>query len=240
MKNIKYLLLLFIIILISGCGADGGAAKLEQALENMSKISSAKIETEMNVAIEGYNIVMVIEEVVSENGESYTKNSTKMLGQENYNETYVIKNDDKILVYSGVNGKEWTYKMYDNVGMNNNSTPGGISSFASNYKSVKEVNSDIKGHTKLEVTIDKNEMAKKLDGEVGDVKFKLAKDLVMDVYIKDDYITKIKFNFEDSLQTSEDGTKTKYSFEFNISEHNNISDINVPQEILEQAKEASE
>ena len=34
MKNIKYLLLLFITILISGCGADGGAAKLDEALEN--------------------------------------------------------------------------------------------------------------------------------------------------------------------------------------------------------------
>lgn len=240
MKNIKYLLLLFIAILITGCGAKDGAEKLDRALKNMDNVNSSKIESETNVAIEGYSIIMMTEEVTAENGESYNKTTTKMLGQESYSESYVMVDDTDIIVYSGTNGKDWTYTVYKDAGLDQNLTSSGLGDYARNYKSVKEVSSDIKGHTKLEVTIDKDEMVKNLSSDSEEANFKLSKDLVMEVYIKDDYITKIKFNFEDELQVAEDGTKTKYSFEFNISEHNNIDKINIPREIIDNAKEANE
>ena len=239
MKNKKYLFMLFIIILLTGCGAGDGKEKLDKALENMSKVTSAKMETEMNVSIEGYSIIMNVEETFNEKGESYNKSTTKMLGQINYTETYVINDDDKTIIYSGKNGDNWTYQEYDNE-MNNTISTDGISSYASNYKSVKEVKSDIKGYTKLEVTIAKEDMMEKLKNGSEDAKFELADDLVMSVYIKDDYITKIMFNFEDEMQVAEDGTKTKYSFEFNISEHNNVGKINVPKSVISKSEKVTE
>lgn len=239
MKNTKYLLMLFIMILLTGCGAGDGKEKLDKALDNMSKVKSAKMETEMNVSIEGYSIIMNVEETFNEKGESYNKSTTKMLGQINYTETYVVNNDDKVVIYSGSNGDNWTYQEYDNE-MNNTISTDGISSYASNYKSVKEVKSDIKGYTKLEVTIAKEDMMEKFKNGSEDAKFELADDLVMSVYIKDDYITKIMFNFEDKMQVAEDGTKTKYSFEFNISEHNNVGKINVPESVISKSEKVTE
>ena len=97
MKNTKYILMLFIIILLTGCGAGDGKEKLDKALDNMSKVKSAKMETEMNVSIEGYSIIMNVEETFNEKGESYNKSTTKMLGQINYTETYIVNNDDKVV-----------------------------------------------------------------------------------------------------------------------------------------------
>lgn len=239
MKNKKYLFMLFIIILLTGCGAGDGKEKLDKALENMSKVTSAKMETEMNVSIEGYSIIMSVEEIFNEDGESYAKTVTKILGQTNYSENYVINDDDKTIIYSGKNGENWTYQEYDNKTTNITGSTEGISRYASNYKSVKEVKSDIKGCTKLEVTIDKEEMMKKLKNGTEDAKFEIADDLVMSVYIKDEYITKIMFNFVDELQVAEDGTKTKYSFEFNVSEHNNIGKIIVPEIVISSAKKVA-
>ena len=240
MKNIKYILILFVVVLVTGCGSGDGAAKLDKALENMSNVKSAKMETEMNVSIEGYSIIMNVEEIFNENGESYNKTTTKMLGQTNYSENYVIVEEDKLIIYSGENGENWTYQEYDNDSASIDISTDGISNYASDYKSVKEVKSDIKGCTKLEVTIAKEDMMKKFTNGTDEAQFELADDLVMTVYIKDEYITKIKFNFEDELQVAEDGTKTKYSFEFNVSEYNNVGKIIVPNDVLVNATKEAE
>lgn len=242
MKKLKYISLLLIVMLLAGCGSKDGSKLLEEALTNMENVESGTIETKMSVAIEGYALGINLTTNFADDGSSYTKSNSTVLGMSFTSETYTVVEGDTVYTYSTEDGEEWVYETVpldeytsgdidiDNVG-----------GFAKNYKSVKQVKSDRKGETKLEVIVDKDKMTESLasEQELGsEADLTFDEDLTMYVYIKDGYITGLTLDLTDAMSDTE--SLTSYSMEFTISNHNKMDKIEVPENIKKNAVKAEE
>ena len=240
MKRIKYLIVLSIMILLTGCGANDGSKILEEALTNMQNVNSGIMEVDVLVAMDGYSIDMRITNAFTERGDAHSSLTASVLGIDVKSESYTILDGDDYYIYTNDNDEGWTYEIIPvNEYVNDEMSVGMVSGFADNYKSVTKVKSDRKGETKLEVVVDKDAVMNALVfaqdlGEEAD--FELADDFVMNVYIKDGYITCISMNFTDILNIEESSIST-YTMNFNISEHNNVAEIAVPKDVYDNAKQ---
>lgn len=232
MKKIKYLLVLVIVVICStGCGKKSPEKILEDALNKMSKVNTFHSSTRMEAGSELYSQVIKIEGDYAINS-SHEKMVVTLAGNSGEREIYTVKKDDEWYSYSNENAKGWYYskeKVEDNRLTS-------IDKLSTNYKSVTKVTSEKKDYTKLEVVLD-NSKAKDVLGESGSMEgMDPTKDVIMNVYIKDGYIALIKMDLLNTL--TEDYAKdiTRYSMSIEWSHYNDIEEIEVPEEILENAK----
>ena len=239
MKHLKYISILFFLILMAGCGAKDGEKILEETLENMKEVESGTIKVEMNSVVDGYTIYIDTTTDFNKLGESHTITTSKILGFTFVNESYTIINDDKVYVYSNENEEQWIYEVFEKDDYEvSEMTVNGVGNLAKNYKSVKEISSDLEDHKKLEVVIDSKVMKEMLEQSQengAEANFELEEDLIMYIYVKDGYISKMMFNFEDASSADEENAKTTYAITFTILNHNKIDKIELPNNVEEQA-----
>ena len=240
MKKLKYLSLLFLLILITGCGSKDGTKVLEDALENMKNVESGTIGVEMDVSMDGYAISMDMTTDFNKEGESYSKTTSTILGFSFSSSTYTVINEDNMYIYSTEDGEAWTYSIVPKSDyISEDMTIENVGTLAENYKSVKEIKSDIDGHTKLEVVVDKDKMMESLNASQAagsDADFKLTEDLTMYVYVKDGYISRLVIDFTDAMNVADSESLTTYSMTFTISNYNKVDKIEVPEDIKEKAE----
>ncbi len=240
MKKIKILSLLFALLLISGCGSNDGTAKLEEALENMKNVESGTIGVDMNVNMDGYILSMNMNTSFTKEGDSYSKSTSSILGSTLTTEVYTEVVDDMVYIYTSNGDGNWYYEVMpkEEYKADNNVSMDAVGIYAENYKSVKEVNSDRKGHDRLEVVVDKDKFAEAMDEdpEVGDAVLNLTDDLTMYIYIKDGYVTGLKMDFADMMKLDESESTTNYTMDITISDHNKIDSVIIPDAIKDNAK----
>ncbi len=233
MKKLKYLsMLLITIICLTGCSEKSPEKTLEDALAKMKEVKTFKSSIQMEVGSDLYSQVIHIDGEYAENT-SHEKTKVSLAGNAGEEETYTLKKEGKFYVYSSINGKEWTYTVTD---IEEDSSINSIENIASNYKSLKKVESDKKGYIKLEIVLD-NVGAKEALGETGSMEgMDPTKDLIANIYIKDGYIAFMKMDLRNIL--TEDYAKdiTKYSMNFEWSDYNKIDELAIPKEIIENAK----
>lgn len=239
MKKLKYLSLLILLVLITGCGEKDGTKLLEEALENMKNVESGTIGVEMSVAMDGYAINMDMSTDFNKDGESHTTTTSTILGFSFSTEMYTVIKEDKMYIYSTEDGETWNYGIVPKEEyVSEDMTVENVGTFAENYKSVKQIKSDIDGHTKLEVVVDKDKMMESLAANQAagsDASFELSEDLTMYVYVKDGYISRLVIDFTDAMNVGESETLTTYSMAFTISNYNKVEKIEVPSSIEENA-----
>ena len=228
MKKLK-ILLLFIIILISGCGAKEGAKVLDEALENMNDVKSGIIEVEMDANVDDYPINVKMLTEFTEDGTVHTQEISTILDTSYEIDTYTIPNGDNFNVYYSEDGEEWYYEEISADEYDSDSAISSVGGYAKNYKSAKEVNSDLEGYTKIEVVIDKAEFIKLMSNDDGTV-LNITEDVTMYYYIKDGYVTGISYSFVDEAKTLGE-TSTTYSMNFKISNHNSADKIEIPEDL---------
>lgn len=238
MKKIKYFAILFVTMLVvTGCGgSSNGKEILDEALENMKKVDKASMAVELNMGNEQYSMNMKVEGDFDEkSGNAYFKTSASIFGMNIATESYTIEKDNKVYTYTSEDGKTWYYNVEDASNSNSMTDLGAATKYAGDYKSVKKVKSDIKDHTKLEVTIAKDTMNKLMSEAEDTESLKITKDLVMFVYVKDGYVTKISMDLTEVIDSEDMAGLTKYSMSITMSNHNNISDIKVPESVIDSA-----
>lgn len=239
MKKLKYLSILFLVILITGCGSKDGTKILEEALANMEKVESGTIVTKASVSVDGYALGMDLTTDFTKDGDTYTKSSSTILGMTFTSEVYTIVDGDTVYIYSTEDGEKWEYETLPaSEYISEEDTVSSVGGIASNYKKVTEVKSDKKGHTKLEVVVDKDKMAENLaaEQELGsEASLNFDEDLTIYVYVKDGYITGLVLDLSDVMSVGDSESATSYSMEFTISNHNKIDKIEVPELVKESA-----
>lgn len=237
MKKIKYLVILFITVLfVTGCGNNNAQKLLDEALENQKNVKNYSMETEMVLGtdIYSFNIKMTGDYDFDSKTSHYTT-TTSILGENMAIENYTLEKDGKTYIYASENGKDWVYSTGDSTDNPLNTINADVATkYAGQYKSVKEVKSDLKGHTKLEVTIDKSKMNEAL-GENNTNDLEVNKDLVMYFYVKDGFITKINLDLSGLIDAEAMEGFTKTSVSIVLSNHNKIEKITVPEDIINKA-----
>jgi hypothetical protein len=238
MKKLKNLVILFITILVvTGCDNDNGKELLDEAFKNMENVKSVAMVMEISMGNEQYNMSMKVDGKYDSNEKkSYFETTASLFGMAVTTKTYTVEKDDKEYAYSTEDGNIWTYTISDSnnkEGAMNEVTS--ATKYAKEYKSVKKVKSDLKGHTKLEVIIAKDTM-NNLMSETGESNsVVITNDLVMYVYVKDGYVTKIDMDLSNVIDSANMGGFTKYSMVMTMSDHNKIEAINIPEDAIKNA-----
>jgi hypothetical protein len=224
------------MLMVTGCGNTEGSKILDEALKNMEDVNKAKMSVELTMGNNQTSIIMKVDgDYDEESGNSYFKTTANVFGMNLVTESYTLKKDGKIYTYTSEDGKEWYYTVADESESNDMTDLGAATKYVNKYKSVKKVKSDIDGHTKLELVIDKkvmNELMAETNETAG---LEITKDLVMYVYIKDGYVTKMNMDLSSIIDSSDMGGLTKYSMSVSMSDHNKIDAITVPNEVIEKA-----
>lgn len=238
MKKLRYFAILFITMLIvTGCGNSDGKEILDEALKNMEKVNKATMSIELLMGNDQYSVDMKIAgDFDDETGNAYFETTASLFGMSMVTKSYTTEKEDKVYTYTSEDGETWYYTIEDASEATNSMTDlSAATKYAGDYKSVKKVKSDLEGHTKLEVTIAKDTMNKLMAETDEGAGLEITKDLVMYVYVKDGYVTKISMDLSKVIDSADMGGLTKYSMSITMSNHNKISAVTVPEDVIKNA-----
>lgn len=237
MKKKKYFgILLVVMLLLTACGNSDQVAQeeLDTALENMKNLESSHMSITMDIGTDDYTISTVVVGDYDKEGGSHSVVSMSLYGLEV--ESYTVVEDGILYTYTG-DEDDWTYTKEEYVSSNE---LGMVNSYVNDYKSVKKVTSDMDGATKYEVTIDKDVFQKAMEEVNGESTLTILNDLVAQIYVKDDYIVKLVMDLSNVLDADEMLGLTKYTVTIEISNHNSVENITIPEEIKKNATLADE
>ena len=233
MKVVKQMsIFFFCLFFLAGCG--NNTKELDKALENMQNLESAKISVQMEVGNEEYSMITSSTSEMVRNGEVMHSTTVLSLGGTSMaSESYAEKKDDKVYQYiTQDGGKTWAYTIEESIDTDANLDT--VHNLAGEYKKAKKVTSDIDGHEKYELTIDKDTMNEALEKEnAGGMK--LTSDLTIDVYVKSGYIVRMVLDLGKSVDTTELGGVNKIIMTILVSNPNEVEEIEIPNEVKENA-----
>ena len=272
-KNLKYFgFLLLTLLVITGCGKKDPKDQLIDAIKKTQQIDSTaiKVDGSGTIKTQGMTVELAAEVegelVIGKEAPAIHANyNLTAMGQNMTGELYSVVKDGKGYSYAN-DGKGWKVS---NSEFKVDEYKEAIKEFreekvdASYFKTVKEVNTDRKGYTKLEVTLDAEKINAKLEEEMkkeevkeelGNVDYKLEKDITFTVYLKNGYIAIVEYDLSDiandlvktfggtlsgenSSNMPEMEVTAKITIE--LDKQNNISKVEVPEEVIKNAKESA-
>lgn len=254
-KAVKYLSLLIMLLLVAtGCGSKKDPKEmLKEALNNMKDMKSTaiKMDIEMGINAEGLSLSMDmnVEGKMDEHGNTYSKTSASMFGYNQTEEGYIINKNGFTYTYTN-DGEGWEYTVEDYVEdeeLSDEELDKEIDKFLDTIKDIKEEKTDRDGYTKLVLTIDyakMNEILKETEETSEEVEFKLEKDMVLTIYIKDGYVAIIEMDVSDIMNQAmaEDGINMNMTAKLTLelNDFNKVDTIVLPQEVEENAVLESE
>ncbi len=224
---------------------------LDAATKQMSGLESATFDMKMEMlSSQGNTTANMKMDYMNATKQSHMTMNVNVLGLAMTEEAYTLVKDGEMYTYTHVTSPlmeedtGWTYETYpiSEYEDDNTESISDIQGLTSKYKQVVEVESDIEGTRRFQITLDKDSLTDtSLDSEV-----EVTKDFVVDVYVKDGYVVKIVMDltsvFADIVEEEEEEpvTITKYVVTLEISNHNQITNIEVPQDVLKNAKKVSD
>jgi len=232
MRNVKNLVVLFLVLLISGCGSKDEVKVLEESLENIKELKSGIIQIETSVTTNEYTSTSNITKKFDSNGNSYTKTINNFSESSISSAQYKIVENDYVYIYSNKNNQIWTYRILKQGDYIDKFSLVNIGNLIKNYNKLEEVDSDIDGHVKMEIQIDKDKMMEFLDENPEFIlvnNLELEQDLVMYIYEKDGYITRFVMKFNDGQSNA------SCSITYTISNQNQIEPIVISNDIKDSA-----
>ena len=234
MKKIKYLILfLFTSFLITGCG-NTSKEEVETALKNMKELKSSTVEVKTEVGSSEYAITtQTTTDLIKGGNVSHSTTKMDIYGTMIESESYTEKEGDTLYTYtSDDGGVTWTYT--EEESKDTTSDMDSINRLTENYKSIKKVKSNRSGETKYELTIDKSIFNDAITENEEDP-LELEKDVILTIYIKKGYITTMEMNLLDVVDAIKEEGISVYKMTFNISNHNQVDEIKVPEDIKKKA-----
>ena len=226
MKNtLKYLGTMFaMVLLMTGCGSKSAEDTFIEAIDKTNDVKSLKFAMKVDASVSAQGTTMGIGMNIEGEGAEEAAHLTgkvSVLGMGQEMEVYTLKKDDVMYTYKKDESGKWTYsKEAFNKEKKNTEE---VLKKLKEYKSIKKVKSDKKGYTKLE-----------------DVK--IEKNLVINVYIKDGYISIVSVDLTDLAKdlVKEQGYEVKATITMEMSKFNKVSKVTVPEEVINNAKEEVE
>lgn len=271
-RSLKYFgLLLLTVLVITGCGKKDPKDQLVDALKKTQKIESAAIKLDGTGSIKASG--MTVELSAGAEGEFvlckdvpaiHAKYNVNAMGQTMNGEAYLIVKDGKGYAYAN-DGKGWTVEETE---FEFDEYTKAIKEFreekidASYFKTVKEVKTDKKGYTKLEVTLDAEKLNAKLEEEmkkeevkeeIGEVNYKLEKDITFTAYLKNGYLAIVEYDLSDiatelyksfagafSTESNSNMPEMEISAKISIElDKQNNTKVEVPEEVTKNAKKTA-
>ncbi len=234
MKYVKIVAFTFLsMFILTGCQSKNADEILKEALDKTNNSNSYKMEVRTIVGSEEYSFQ---EKTIG----TYTKTSSHFVTQSFFAgstmdvENYTVEKDNKLYQYSsGDEGNTWGYSIYDIPNMRESLLF--LNSIVSITDTVKEVKTDLEGYKKLELVLDKKKANEKFSENSEIVGLDFSKDILVDVYIKDGYISKLELDFGDILNEEYKKDIEEYSMKFSYTDYEKVEEIEVPKDILEKA-----
>ena len=250
-RSLKYFsLLLATLLVLTGCGSKKDAKEqLNDALKKTgeAKSFSAKFEVKGNLSAQGSSTSIGLSGTgdinLKDTPSAHYTSKVSLLGMNSESEGQAVVKDNKVYNYT----KEedgWVYSTEDYKAEDFSTDK--LNTLADNAKTVKSVKSDKKGYTKLEVTIDKDKLSKSTEGlntaDLVGTDLKINKDLVVNVYIKDGYVSIIEIDLADLLKDALSGTGTEdmsvsATVSVELTNFGKVSPVTVPEDVEKNAKE---
>ena len=252
MKKVRNfaILMLSVLLVATGCGKNSNMSaedRLEKALNNLNKLDSFTVEmkVEAEAEVEGEEAVIDLDLTVE--AETNKKDEVNMYlaadltaeaaGEEvafDF-ETYILANEDEagIYAYSEEFLDDWYFLELDADDMDldfefNDDEEVDMDSF----KKIKEVKSDDKKLTKLEVKVDAEELSSD--------ELEVEEDVKMYFYIdKDNNLVKIEVDLTDMMESQEEVEFSKFDMVMEFSKLNDTK-VKVDEDIEEDAIELTE
>ena len=249
MKNtLKYLGTMFaMVLLMTGCGSKSAEDTFSDAIDKTKDVKNLHLAMKVDASVSAQGTTMGIGmNIEGEGGEeaAHFTGKVSLLGMEQEMEVYTLEKDNMMYSYQKDDEGNWTYTK-EAINKEEMDTEEVLKKLKE-YKSIKKVKSDKKGYTKLEVVYD----GKKLNEATSDetVKetlgqdVKIEKDLVVNVYVKDGYISIISVDLGDLAKdlVKEQGYEVKATITIEMSKFNKVNKVTVPEEVLNNAKEEVE
>lgn len=257
MKKLKYLIIMFLVVLISGCGNNDAKETLKEALQNMRNIENAalKIDADLGFDMEGTTLSMNVDMdmQMDKNKNVYANINVSFFGQSQQQEMYMINKDDKTYIYES-DGEIWTYSFVDyiesTIDLTDEEYEEMLEKLLDAMTEVKEEKTDKEGYTKLVVSVNYKKINQLLAtyNTESDTELKFDSDFELTLYLKDGYIYIVEMDMSNIINDmaklyGEDDEFTsslsqlditlKISFEF--YDINKINDIELPTEVEENA-----
>lgn len=264
MKDIKYfgLILVLFLVLITGCGKKDPDKQLKDAIEKTENAKSATVKFGLNYGIDMQGISFGVsftgeEDVYKKNEDNVSAHGTysmKTFGINQSTENYIVQKDGYLYTYFKDENGQWTYSKTEYKKDNeDNDYKGKVIKVLDSATKVKSEKSDKKGYKKLSVTLNIDDVLKcfneiipkdSLDEMSEQLDNISMKDVTFTVYIKDGYISVIEIDLEDILKKFTKDLGNEFGqiephgvFTISIYDYNNVSEIKVPDEIINNAKE---
>ena len=273
-KSLKYFgFLLLTLLVITGCSKKDPKDQLTEAIKKTQKLESAAFKVDVTAEMKAEGKTAGLSGTVSGEmllGEKNADMHAKVSGKYNMGkeesismEAYAVTEDGKEVSYTTEDGSKWAKAVTE---LNTDEYAKSLKEFREKeldleFKSVKELSSDKKGYTKLEVVIDSKKMSEKMEeakkeAEKNDTTkgfsstfdmFKSDKDITLTVYLKNGYVSIIEYDATEMLNDllkglySEDqASKVEVSGKISIEldKINNVSKIEVPEEVKKNAVES--
>lgn len=273
-KSLKYFgFLLLTLLVITGCSKKDPKDQLTEAIKKTQKLESAAFKVDVTAEMKAEGKTAGLSGTVSGEmllGEKNADMHAKVSGKYNMGkeesismEAYAVTEDGKEVSYTTEDGSKWAKAVAE---LNTDEYAKSLKEFREKeldleFKSVKELSSDKKGYTKLEVVIDSKKMTEKMEeakkeAEKNDTTkgfsstfdmFKSDKDITLTVYLKNGYVSIIEYDATEMLNDllkglySEDqASKVEVSGKISIEldKINNVSKIEVPEEVKKNAVES--
>lgn len=257
MKRICYVMLLCLsFFLLSGCSNNDAKTKLKEALLKLEdtdtlsvkmklemSMGEIKIPSDMTLQYANGDVSFIYEMnmfglyafhisyyAITEDSDNYLYMCLDATGEENVCYYTIIDNWKEL-----VESEEIEEKSLD------------IESLLDAIIKVEEVDTDKSGYTKLEVTIQRDELISYIKNQAGDewpetdsTKIEeMPLEFSFDVYLKDGELAIVYIDFTPYLDSSELEDLTSYVLTIEITGRNENIQIEVPQEIKDSAQELS-
>lgn len=252
-RSLKFLsLLLMVMLVLTGCKKEDPKKQLENALEKLEKAESVslKLDADLSVSAEGTTMAIGL----GLNGDyslktkaGHFKANVSMFGMNEESEMYMEEKDGYTYSYEK-DDEGWTYTKTAVTEDEKKETK--AADVLKEFKSVKEVKSDKKGYTKLEVVISKDKLNdtmkenEEMVSELVDGEMAINKDVTLNVYLKDGEIRFITLDLADLLKDAmgEEAASAdmKAVITLELSNYNKNNDLKVPEEVTKNAKEEVE
>ncbi len=253
-KCLKYLgLLITLSLILTGCGNDDAKKQLDSAIKKMESVKSLAATADIELTTEASDDTMSM--IFNVDGTYYTddkvntshaKIKASLLGTSNETETYTELKDGYLYNYTKDNDG-WVYTK-TKTPTNINNPKEQVVGIVKQFTKVRKQKSDKKGYDKLVVTIDKDKLSKVLDSGFLDSltdsstsDLNISEDLVIDVYLKDDYISIVVFDLSDLFSDAMDANgltgDIKMTVTLKLDKYNQVSKITIPEEIIKTSKQ---
>lgn len=257
-EMLKYFsIMIMVLVLSTGCGKEKDADKiLEDAAAKMKEIESMSVKMTLDMALESEEMnlsaSLIMDADMDKDKDMHGTLKMTFLGISESAELYLTEKD----------GYNYTYTKADSLGEwelvkekieeteENSDLTEDLNEMLESMTDVKEIKSDREGYTKLEVKVDMskyNDLISQsgMEGEAPELSPDV--DMIMNLYIKDGYITIMEVDYADMInQMPTEGEETgimdfsKAKMTIEISNFNKVDDIVIPESVINNAKLVTE